>query len=159
MSTDVNLKKTLVRHLKGGEAFIPVDDLLTKIPFTDIHLRPKGLPYSFYELFYHMRFTQHDILEYCTNSLYSPPSWPEDYWPGKVAPAKEIEWEELKNAFFEDREKLIALINSEKVDLQDPVPSNAAHTIFREILLVIEHTSYHSGQLLIVLRHLGLHSS
>ena len=157
ISTEAPLKKQLKKHLLGGEAFIPVDEMLKKISFTDIHLRPKGLPYSFYELFFHMCFTQDDILEYCTNSLYSAPSWPQDYWPNKVAPAREIEWKELQKRFFETREKLAALIDI--VELEDHVPSNEHHSFFREILLVIEHTSYHSGQLLILLRHLGLHSS
>jgi uncharacterized damage-inducible protein DinB len=157
MIPDSNLKKTLSRHLFGGQAFMPVDEMLKKISFTDIHLRPKGLPYSFYELFYHMWFTQNDIIEYCTNSLYSAPSWPQDYWPEKVAPAKEIEWKELQKSYFEDRQRLADLI--EEVELHDHVPSNEEHSIFREIMLVIEHTSYHSGQLLIILRHLRLHSS
>ena len=157
MNSNNLLKKQLQTHLLGGEAFMPVDEMLKKISFTDIHLRPKGLPYSFYELFYHMCFTQDDILEYCTNSLYSPPSWPQDYWPDKVAPAKETEWKELQQRFFEGREKLAALID--RVELDDHVPSNEHHSFFREIMLVIEHTSYHSGQLLIILRHLGLHPS
>lgn len=153
------LKNQLEKHLFGGEAFMPVDEMLKKIPFTQIHIRPKGLPYSFYELFFHMSFTQKDILKYCTNSSYSSPSWPNDYWPEKVAPAKETEWMELQKDFFEDREKLRRLIHSEDTALSDTVPSHEEHTIFREVLLVIEHTAYHSGQLLIILRHLGLHAS
>jgi uncharacterized damage-inducible protein DinB len=159
MEQEKVLKKQLEKQLFGGEAFVPVDEMLKKIPFTHIHLRPKGLPYSFYELFFHMWFTQKDILEYCTNSSYSSPSWPNDFWPEKVAPSRESEWMELQKSFFEDREKLRNLVISKDTALSDPVPSNEEHTIFREILLVIEHTSYHSGQLLIVLRHLGLHSS
>ncbi|WP_029037511.1 DinB family protein [Salinimicrobium xinjiangense] len=159
MAKEDIIKKQLEKQLFGGEAFMPVDEMLKKISFTQVHIRPKGLPYSFYELFFHMWFTQKDILGYCTNSSYSSPSWPDDYWPKKVAPAREPEWIELQKAFFEDREKLSRLILSEDTALNDPVPSNEEHTIFREILLVIEHTSYHSGQLLIILRHLGLHSS
>lgn len=157
MSSNPKLRSTLSKHLLGGQAFMPVDEMLKIIPFTDIHLRPKGLPYSFYELFYHIWFTQNDIIKYCTDSLYSPPSWPQDYWPNKVAPAKETEWKDLQKSFFEDRQRLVDLID--KVELNDYVPSNDKHSFFREILLVLEHTSYHSGQLLIILRHLGLHSS
>lgn len=90
---------------------------------------------------------------------YAAPHWPQDYWPRKQGPENEAEWRRLKNAFFEDREKLEQLINSEETGLNDLVPLSEKHTIFRGILLVIEHTSYHSGQLMIILRHLGLHSS
>lgn len=159
MKANDELKKVLIKHLFGGEAFMTIDEMMKKIPFTQVHIRPKGLPYSFYELLFHIWFTQKDILEYCTSSSYSSPSWPNDYWPDKVAPAKETEWMELQKAFFEDRKKLGDLIASEEIRLVDPVPSNEKHIIFREIMLVIEHTSYHSGQLLIILRHLGLHPS
>ena len=159
MNYDLNLKHTLSRHLYGGQAFMTVDQMLKKIPFQQLSMKPKDLPYSFYEIFYHIWFTQHDILQYCLKTNYHAPAWPKGYWPQECGPENEDEWEGLKNDFFEDREKLNQLITSEGSHLSDAVPSNKEHTIFREILLVIEHTSYHSGQLLIILRHLGLHSS
>ncbi|GAB2771562.1 DinB family protein [Salinimicrobium soli] len=153
------LKKIVAQHLKGGHAFMPVDDMLEKIPFNKIGISPVGLPYSFYELFSHMQFAQNDILDYCLRKDYKEAKWPDDYWPGKVAPENEQEWEQLKKAFFEDRKALEELLTSEDSTLIDPVPSNPQHSLMREVLLVIEHTAYHSGQLLILLRHLGLHSS
>lgn len=159
MDTSIGLKEQLVRHLKGGEAFMPIEEMLKKIPFSELGKRPAGLPYSFYELFSHIRFTQKDILDYCTKSDYSSHNWPDDYWPEKKAPENEAAWESLKKDYFNEREKLSKLILSPENELSDPVPSAEEHSLFREVLLVIEHTSYHSGQLLILLRHLGLHSS
>lgn len=159
MKMKQNLKQTLIKHLHGGEAFIPIEKILEKILFSELGKRPAGLPYSFYEVFYHIYFTQRDILEYCTKKNYESSNWPDDYWPPSQKPANEEEWKRLKNAFFEDRKKLTELITSEEIQLDTPVPSNEEHSFLREILLVIEHTSYHSGQLLILLRHLGLHSS
>ena len=46
------LKEQLLKHLKGGEAFTPVSELLDKISFKKSGKRPLGLPYSFYEVFY-----------------------------------------------------------------------------------------------------------
>lgn len=152
-------KRQLEKHLFGGEAFMPVDEMLKKISFDQLGIRPAELPYSFYELFYHIWFTQRDIMEYCRDQNYSAPKWPQDYWPKKQAPANPEAWEDLKNAFFEDREKLRGLLAFDEMDLSGPVPSTKEHTFFREILLVIEHTAYHTGQLLILLRHLGLHTS
>ncbi|WZL89410.1 DinB family protein [Salinimicrobium sp. 3283s] len=154
-----NLKESLVKHLKGGEAFMPIDKMIEKIPFLELGKRPADLPYSFFEIFSHIRFTQKDILDYCTQTDYKAPQWPKDYWPEKSSPDDENAWKELVDAYFKERDELGELILSEEKDLMDTVPSGGNHTLFREILLVIEHTAYHSGQLLIILRHLGLHSS
>lgn len=153
------IKAQLNKHIRGGEAFMPIDEMLKKINFEKLGIRPNGLPYSFYELFYHIYYSQRDILEYCTLADYTAPQWPEDYWPLKKAPANEEEWNHLKNAFFADRDKLSQLLSSSELNLTGRVPSGAENSFFREYLLVIEHTAYHSGQLLILLRQLGLYSS
>lgn len=159
MDSKVNIKKTLVKHLHGGEAFMPMEEILEKIPFSELGKRPAGLPYSFYELFFHIKFTQKDILEYCTQDNYNSPDWPQDYWPDHPEPDNENIWNKLKSEYFKDRDELEVFMLSKGTDLLDNVPSGGDHTFLREILLVIEHTAYHSGQLLIILRHLGLHSS
>lgn len=153
------MREILVRHLRGGEAFMPIDEILEEIAFQDLGKRPQGLPYSFYELFYHIKFTQNDILEYCIHPDYQAPKWPRDYWPDQKVPNELASWEQLKAAYFRDRENLETFILSEETDLLSKVPSGEDHNILREVLLVIEHTAYHSGQLLILLRHLGLHTS
>ena len=118
METGKLYKKQLEKHLFGGEAFMPVDEMLKAIPFDKLGVRPKEFPYSFYELFYHVWFTQRDILNYCLKPDYSAPTWPEDYWPSEEAPANPEAWERLKNAFFEDREALGKLIASEEYNCQ-----------------------------------------
>lgn len=54
MTGEQQMKEQLVKHLNGGEAFMSVDEMLKEIPFSETGVRPKDLPYSFYELFYHM---------------------------------------------------------------------------------------------------------
>lgn len=159
MSASGGIKEQLVHHLKGGEAFLPIEEFLKKIPFSDLGKRPAGLPYSFYEIFTHIKFTQTDILDYCKQKNYSPATWPDAYWPKEKAPENEAAWEKVKEDYFSERKELEQLILSSEIELSDPVPSSEKHSYLREVLLVIEHTSYHSGQLLILLRHLGLHSS
>lgn len=149
-------KRQLIKHLLGGEAFMPLDDILKVMPYDRLGERPRGLPYSFYELFYHITFTQRDILNYCLKPDYSAPQWPQDYWPEEEKPKDPEAWNSLKSAFFEEREKLMKLLASGEFTLSNPVPSNKDHSYFREVLLVIEHTAYHTGQLLIILRLLGL---
>jgi len=158
MKEDLDIRDQLARHLEGGEAFITVDVLLKEMKFEKLGERPNNLPYSFYELFYHIWFTQRDILIYCTAEIYEEFQWPKNYWPENKAPDTEAEWQELQKAYFDDRKELSDFLMDPKNELMKPVRSGTNHTLLREILIVIEHSSYHNGQLLIILRYLGLHS-
>ena len=150
--SEFRIRNRLVKHLNGGEAFLPIDSILDKIAYEQLGIVPDGLPYSFYQQFYHIWMAQHDILEYCLNSDYRAPDWPEDYWPDEKGPADEDEWMGLVSSYVSEREKLINFIQDKNNDLLEPVSSNEDHTLLREILIVIEHTSYHTGQLMIILR-------
>ena len=157
MDETAQVKDQLCSHLKGGEAFITIDELIKEIPTDKLGIRPNELPYSLYELFYHIRFTQKDILEYCINHEYREHTWPEDYWPKNPAPEKEEAWENLKQEYFRDRELLIQHVLKPETNLLAPVRKNPDHTLLREALLVIEHTAYHTGQMLVLSRQLGIH--
>ncbi len=158
MNEAVEIRDQLARHLEGGEAFMTIDALLKEMKFEKLGERPNNLPYSFYELFYHIWFTQRDILIYCTAEIYEEAQWPKDYWPEKSGPDTEAEWLELQQAYFDNRKELSDFLMDPNNDLMKPVRSGTKHSLLREILIVIEHSAYHNGQLLIILRHLGLHS-
>lgn len=153
------IKEQLVRHLHGGEAFMPVDKMLPEIPFKMLGIRPEKMPYSFYEVFYHLWYAQKDILAYCKEKQYTPSAWPKDYWPKVAAPHTQAEWTELQEAYFNDRKEIAALLIHTESDLLMPVRSGTGHTLLREVMLVIEHNAYHTGQLLVILRALGLYKS
>lgn len=152
------IKEQLVKHLHGGEAFMPVEEMLKEIPFDRLGEKPGNLPYSFYELFYHIWFAQKDILDYCKANYHQENDWSGDYWPTSAQPDTEAKWKELQQAFFDNRKELIEFLRHPGNNLLQPVRPGTDHTLLREILLVIEHNAYHTGQLLVVLRNLGLHS-
>ncbi|MFD2828818.1 putative damage-inducible protein DinB [Leeuwenhoekiella aestuarii] len=154
--TQTLLKEQLLRHLQGGEAFKNVEDLLEDISYKKSGERPVGLPYSFYEVFYHMVYAQKDILNFCLAESYVTPSWPKDYWPTENRAETKEEWKSLVSDFFEDRNVLIAFIEDEKTDLLQVVKHGDKQSVLRELMLVIEHNAYHAGQLAIILRLLGL---
>ena len=157
MDEIAQIKTRLCSHIKGGQAFITIDELLKEIPADKLGIRPNDLPYSLYELFYHIRFTQQDILEYCINKEYREHNWPEDYWSKDTAPENEEAWENLKQEYFRERELLIQHLQAPETNLLSPVKTNPDHTLLREVLLVIEHTAYHTGQMLVLTRQLGIH--
>lgn len=135
---------------------MPITELLSKISFKQVQVISEGLPYSFYQLFYHIRLAQHDILEFSRDPDYKSPEWPEGYWPD-TALENEDQWHKLKDQYFQEREELCNLISDPSNDLFKPFAHGSGQTLLREALLVVEHTSYHTGQLLIILRELGLY--
>ncbi len=151
------IRKQLTTHLMGGEAFMPVDEMLKKIPYEKIGIRPEGLPYSFYELFFHITFAQKDILEYTISGEYETSNWPDDYWPDSKTPKDEASWEKLKKEFFEDRKLFKDYVMDENNPLDAPVTNSENHTLLRELMLIIEHSAYHTGQMLVVMRLLGVY--
>ena len=158
MAEEKQLRNRLGQHLEGGEAFMPVPEILGKISFEDINTRPPNLPYSFYELFFHVTFTQKDIVKFTCSDDYTKPKWPDYYWPKEKICKNVEEWENLKAEYLADRTRLIVFLKNEENKLMNPVKNaDDAQTLLREILLVIEHTAYHTGQMLIILRLLNLH--
>jgi uncharacterized damage-inducible protein DinB len=158
MSDEKQIRERLAKHLDGGEAFMPVTELLKKIPFEDINTRPVNLPYSLYELFYHIVFTQKDIVKFTCSEDYTEPKWPDFYWPKEKICREIMEWENLKAEYATDRERLKLFLLNEENRLTKPVKNGKGEqTLMREILLVIEHSAYHTGQMLVLLRLLNLH--
>lgn len=150
-------RNQLVQHLEGGQAYTSLEDFLDKIPFEKLGERPHGLPYSFYEVFFHICFAQKDILEYTISGDYKTHNWPDDYWPENKSPKDLEEWENMKQEYFDDRKMFKDFILELKNDLDEPVRNSKDHSLLREIMLVIEHTAYHTGQLLVIQRLLGVY--
>ncbi|MCG9973233.1 DinB family protein [Christiangramia crocea] len=159
MTKEKEKRDQLTKHLDGGLAFASIDSFLDNIPFEKVGVRPAGLPYSFYEVFFHIAFAQKDILEYTLSGDYKTASWPEDYWPGKPEPGSQEEWEDLKADYFEDRRILRDFILDLNNDVDSPVRNSEEHSLLREILLVIEHSAYHTGQLVLIQRLLGVYDN
>lgn len=158
MEQEKNIRKRLAKQLGGGEAFMPITEVLKKITFEDLNTRPYNLPYSFYELFFHITFAQKDIVKFTCSDDYTAPKWPDYYWPKEKKCKTRQDWENLKLDYFTDKERLKNFILDEKNALDQPVKNGKnEQTLLRETLLVIEHSAYHTGQLLVVLRLLNLH--
>lgn len=155
--SDKLLREQLVKHLKGGEAFTTVDNIIKEINFDQLGIIPEGLPYSFYQLFYHLRLAQYDILQFSQDPEYESPKWPEGYWPEETAPQSIEQWQQLQESFYREREEFCQYLLTPANDLFEPFSFGSGQTLLREALLVIEHNAYHTGQLLVVLRLLGLH--
>ena len=149
------LRSQLVRFLDWHEAHADFDAAVKDVPFDLQGQQPQGLPYSPWQLFEHLRIAQDDILDFCRNANYVEKKWPNDYWPKSPAPPSATAWGESVAAYRRDREAMKQLASDPAVDLFARIPHGTKQTYLREMLLVVDHASYHVGQLVLVRRLLG----
>jgi uncharacterized damage-inducible protein DinB len=117
--------------------------------------RPDGAPHSAWELLEHIRRTQADLLDFMTNERYAAPEWPREYWPRPHDVPSADAWTKCLASIHDDREAMKRLATQGSLDVTKPIPWGEGQTYLRCILLAIDHTSYHVGQMVIVRRLLG----
>lgn len=110
---------------------------------------PNG-EYSAWHLLEHIRRTQHDILDFIINPNYKELEWPKDYWPKKGERAGKKDWETTINNFYKDLKVLEKIVEDSETDFYKKIPWGDGQNIFREILLVADHNSYHIGEFAII---------
>jgi len=152
------IKQEIYHQLTENVAFTNVLSFIDEVPYDKIGIRPAQLPYSFYEVFYHLWLSQRDILDFISAENYNEKKWPEDYWPKEQQPRDEYEWKRFKTEFREDFKTIQEILENEKQFLLRPVKfaTNDTQTLLRELLLILNHNAYHIGQLQIILRLLGV---
>src|SRR5215216_5892926 len=75
------LRSHLIKLLDWNDAHIDFDSAVEGMPAELQGKRPKGLPYSPWQLLEHIRITQRDILDFCRDPAYKQPTWPEATGP------------------------------------------------------------------------------
>ncbi len=150
------LRRELIAALKGGNAHVRFEDVVADYP---VHLRGEtaGLPYSAWQLLEHIRLAQKDILSFCNNQdgSYQEMRFPDDYWPETAAPPSTGAWQKSIASVLEDREAMIQLVERGR-DLAAAFRWGEGQNILREAILVVDHNSYHTGELLSLRRLLGI---
>ena len=150
------IRDHLVRALDWEEARAGFEKAVTGIPPNLRGSRPAGFDHSPWQLLEHIRLAQEDILDFCVNANYEHTmTWPDDYWPKDPAPPTTQAWADSIASYASSLDKLKRLAR-EVEDLTALVPTGkGSQTYLRAILLVIDHTAYHVGQLVSVRRALG----
>jgi uncharacterized damage-inducible protein DinB len=147
--------KELEEALKRGNAHASFDDAVKNIPHKILGVVPEGLPYSLWQLAEHIRIAQWDILEFCRDPHHKSPNWPDDYWPKEKAPAHSTDFKRSVDQTIADRKSFIELLGVAGETLYTPFTHGDGQSLFREALLIIDHTSYHTGEMIIIRRLLG----
>lgn len=147
----------LANALGWDEAHATFDKAVAGIPAVKRGVRPEGFEHSAWQLVEHIRIAQDDLLDFCVNAGYEHTrTWPDDYWPASPEPPDAKAWDQSLAAYARGREALQRVVR-DTPDLTAVVPTGkSGQTYLRAILLVIDHSAYHAGQLVAVRRALGI---
>lgn len=145
----------LISLIDKGNAHASFEDAVKEIPMDLLTKAPDGLPYSIWQLVEHIRITQWDIVEFCTNPDHQSPKWPDEYWPPAVVAVTEREWENSLAKIKKDRARFFDVLKHQETDLYAPFDYGDGQSIFREALLIADHNSYHVGEIIVIRRLLG----
>jgi hypothetical protein len=150
MATDTYTREELIFHLVTGHAHMSFEDAVKDFPAEHFNTTFINGDYTFWDLLEHIRRTQHDILDFMVNPTYKEPKWPNDYWPPKAEKATKKEWDKTVSSYLKDREQLKKLLADKETDLYKKLPQGTGQTVMREIMVIIDHHSYHIGEFAIM---------
>ncbi len=146
------LISNLTDLLTKANAHATLDDALKNIPFELLSKTPEGLPYNIWQLAEHIRISQWDILEFSRNPDYKSPEWPVGYWPTKKTPSSEEAWKKCIDEIKKDRNSFVELIKNAGENLYTRIPSGDGQTLLREALVLADHNSYHTAEIIVLRR-------
>jgi hypothetical protein len=145
----------LITLIEEGNAHASFENAVEGISMDLINVVPDHLPYNIWQLAEHMRITQWDIVEFCLGPDHQSPKWPDEYWPAAGQDIGKDRWEATLNAIRKDRERFLDLLRDEERDLYTPFIYGDGQSLFREALLIADHNSYHTGEIIVIRRLLG----
>lgn len=151
-SNNENLTLNLINLLDKESSHVSLEKALKDIPFNLLGKKPNSLPYSIWQLAEHIRISQFDILEFSRNPEYQSPEWPKGYWPSETMPKSEDEWKKCIQQIKKDRASFIELLKTNSDYLFEPFKYGDGQTLLREALVLADHNSYHTGEIIILRR-------
>lgn len=150
-----DLIDNLIHVIEKGNAHASLDKALQGVPFSLLGERPHNLPYSIWQLAEHIRIAQWDILEFSKSAKHVSPKWPDEYWSAETKPSSEAAWKKCVDAIKSDRKEFIDLIKNAGDDLYKPFKHGDGQSLLKEALVVADHNSYHTGEIVIIRRLLN----
>jgi hypothetical protein len=141
-----DLRHELAVNLDGGNAHMTFDEVIGDFPLELINVKAPSVPYGPWHFIEHMRIAQWDILQFIINPGHVSPDYPYGYRPGAHKTADEKSWRHSINAFKKDLRTLREMALDDSIDLFGPIPHAPGYTIYKELLTVSAHNSYHIGE-------------
>ncbi len=150
---EATLRDALVHGVAGHGAHVDPARALDALDWRLAGRRIEGAPYTIQQIAHHILFWN----GFCASALsgHIPPRPPHDgdSWPGPEAPQSEAEWELFTNAY---RESLLRLADvARRGPLTAPPGQGEKHPGAEWLRSVLQHTSYHVGQIALLRRLMG----
>lgn len=145
--SDQILRQQQISALQNRQAHQLFDDVIKNFPPACFNTRPANLTDTFWRLLEQLRIAQRDILDCIENPDYQYLDFPQDYWPRPDAQANEDAWNRTITDFRGDLAALVEIAGDPTRDLSAQMPhGQPGHTILREVIIVVQHNSYHIGE-------------
>ncbi len=156
--SQAGLRKHVLEVLRGGHAHAAFEDATANVPPELRGVAPAGAPYTLWQLVEHIRIAQRDILDFSRNAdgRYQSLEWPAGYWPPTPTPPSDAAWTKSLRAIKSDRRVFEDIVADPATDLLTPFSWGDGQTLLREALLAADHSSYHTGQIVLLRRMLGI---
>jgi hypothetical protein len=142
----------LIQLIEKGNAHATFEDAVADLPPGLRTIIPEGLPYSIWQLTEHIRITQWDIVEFCLSPDHESPSWPKGYWTKAEDHVTDHAWNASLKQIKDDRQRFFRHLTDRDNDLLLPFPHGHGQNLLREAMLIADHTSYHTGEILVIRR-------
>lgn len=153
-ANDQLLREQLAELLRGEGAHANTAEALKDFPAEKRVVKPAGSPHNAWQLLEHMRMALDDLLDFCDNSNYIAPAFPEGYWPKNEKPASAEEWDKSVAAVVAVLKQFESKVANPQSNLYAKIPWGDGQTLLREVLIAADHTSYHLGQFVLLRKQL-----
>lgn len=150
------LRDQLLDRFNQSGAHVGVFEALDNLTWQQAGSWANEFSYTIWQLAEHIRITQHDILEFSKNDNYQSPPWPVGYWPEGKQPLSEEKWVQTITQIKSDQEEFSRLLIQHEARLLEPFDYGTGQSLFLEALLIIDHTAYHTGQIILIRKLKGL---
>ena len=145
----------LISLLTQANAHVTFPDACADLTPAQWNAHVPEAPYTIWQLVEHVRIAQWDIVEFSLGAAHISPDWPTGYWPAKTATADESTWRQTLHQIQADQQRFIDLLQAPDTDLLAPIPHGDGQTILREAMLLADHASYHTGEIILLRRLLN----
>jgi len=140
--------------LNEGNAHASFEKAVKDVPPALQGKVPKGSVYSIWQLVEHIRIAQWDILQFSKGPGHKSPSWPDAYWPKDPVPPDGHAWKRALQQITADRQAFIALLRKAGDEIYATFRYGSGQSLFREALVIADHNSYHTGEIILLRRML-----
>lgn len=151
-----SIRGTIAWSLEWEQAHVGFANAVRNLPPRLRPLRPKGFEHSVWDQVEHVRLATRTLLELCRTPAYEEVlRWPDDYWPKRGAKPTDSRWNASIGQVRRDTKALARFVADFRGNLAARVPYRTGQTYLRNVLLAVDHTAYHVGQIVLLRRALN----